>query len=611
MTFLTAGDPDPDTSLAILRALPKAGADVIELGMPFTDPMADGPAIQASSQRALKAGQTLTKTLAHGARLSQGRRRDTPLVLMGYYNPIYVYGVDTFLADANAAGVDGLIVVDLPPEEDEELCLPALKAGLNFIRLATPTTDDKRLPAVLANTSGFVYYVSITGITGAATPDPAKVADAVARIKRHTELPVAVGFGVQDRRAGARHRRGRRRRRGRLRADRCAQEQPRSRRQGDREDRDGGHRPGRLAGRRGPRRQALQAVNGRGDAIAPRPAHPYNGGGSIRRREGSGPPIIEADAMNWISNVVRPKIRSFLKRRDTPENLWIKCPETGQLVFYKDVEANQFVIPGSNYHMRMGATARLKSMFDGETWFDIAVPDVPVDPLKFRDERRYTDRLKDARSKTGTNDAIKLGFGKLDGLPVMIGVQDFDFMGGSLGMAAGEAVIKGLETAVDKGTPFIMFAASGGARMQEGILSLMQLPRTTVAVQMLREARRPYIVVLTNPTTGGVTASYAMLGDVHIAEPGALIGFAGPRVIEQTIREKLPEGFQRAEYLKEHGMVDMVVHRHELRATLSNLCRLLTKAPRRAMQPKPEPPPPRESAECRANADGHRARFIA
>jgi acetyl-CoA carboxylase carboxyl transferase subunit beta len=268
----------------------------------------------------------------------------------------------------------------------------------------------------------------------------------------------------------------------------------------------------------------------------------------------------------------------MLSRRDTPENLWIKCPESGQLVFFKDVEANQFVIPGSNYHMRMGATARLKSMFDGETWLDIGVPDVPLDPLKFRDERRYVDRLKDARTKTGMHDAVKLGYGRLDGLPVVIGVQDFDFMGGSLGMAAGEAIIKGLETAVDKGSPFILFAASGGARMQEGILSLMQLPRTTVAVQRLREAHLPYIVVLTNPTTGGVTASYAMLGDVHIAEPGALIGFAGPRVIEQTIREKLPEGFQKSEYLKEHGMVDMVVPRKELRGVLANLCRLLTKA---------------------------------
>src|SRR3989440_12128187 len=282
--------------------------------------------------------------------------------------------------------------------------------------------------------------------------------------------------------------------------------------------------------------------------------------------------------MNWLTSVVRPKIRSLL-RREVPENMWIKCPETGQLVFYKDVETNQFVIPSSNYHMRMGAAARLKSIFDGETWFDIGVPDVPIDPLKFRDERRYTDRLKDARSKTGTNDAIKLGLGKLEGLAVVIGVQDFDFMGGSLGMAAGEAVIKGLETAVGKGTPFIMFAASGGARMQEGIFSLMQLPRTTVAVQIMRESRRPYIVVLTNPTTGGVTASYAMLGDVHIAEPGALVGFAGPRVIEQTIREKLPEGFQRSEYLMEHGMVDMVVSRLELKSTIARLLKMLLKAP--------------------------------
>jgi len=196
VTFLTAGDPDAETSLALLRAIPAAGADVVELGMPFTDPMADGPAIQMSSQRALKAGQTLKKTLAM-VRAFRQADDETPLVLMGYYNPIYIYGVERFLRDAKSTGVDGLIVVDLPPEEDEELCLPALKAGVNFIRLATPTTDDKRLPAVLANTSGFVYYVSITGITGAAMADPAKVTAAVARIKRHTKLPVAVGFGVR------------------------------------------------------------------------------------------------------------------------------------------------------------------------------------------------------------------------------------------------------------------------------------------------------------------------------------------------------------------------------------------------------------------------------
>src|SRR6476469_2181834 len=197
VTFLTAGDPDPETSLALVRALPAAGADVIELGMPFTDPMADGPAIQMSSQRALKAGQTMTKTLEI-VRVFRQAHEGTPLVLMGYYNPIYVYGVDRFLRGAKSAGVDGLIVVDLPPEEDAELCLPALKAGLSFIRLATPTTDDRRLPTVLANTSGFVYYVSITGITGTATPDFGKVATAVERIKRHTPLPVVVGFGVKS-----------------------------------------------------------------------------------------------------------------------------------------------------------------------------------------------------------------------------------------------------------------------------------------------------------------------------------------------------------------------------------------------------------------------------
>ncbi|QTL03031.1 acetyl-CoA carboxylase carboxyltransferase subunit beta [Aquabacter sp. L1I39] len=297
--------------------------------------------------------------------------------------------------------------------------------------------------------------------------------------------------------------------------------------------------------------------------------------------------------MNWISNVVRPKIRDFLARREVPENLWVKCPETGQMVFHKDLEANLFVIPGSGYHMRMDATTRLKTTFDDAAYEEVALPEVPTDPLKFRDERRYADRLKDARTKTGMTDAVKVATGMLEGLPVTIAVQDFNFMGGSLGMAAGEAVVTGLETAARKGTPFIIFAASGGARMQEGILSLMQMPRTTVAIQELREAKKPYIVVLTNPTTGGVTASYAMLGDVQIAEPGALVGFAGPRVIEQTIREKLPDGFQRAEYLREHGMIDMVVHRHQMRETLGRLCRILVKAP--AVPPKARLPRPADA----------------
>ena len=281
--------------------------------------------------------------------------------------------------------------------------------------------------------------------------------------------------------------------------------------------------------------------------------------------------------MNWINSVVRPKIRSILRKKEIPDNLWVKCPETGQMIYYKDLEANQFVVPGSNYHMRMAAAARLKALFDNAEFETLALPEVPADPLKFRDERRYTDRLKDARGKTGLSDAVLAGAGRLEGQRIVAAVQDFDFLGGSLGTAAGEAVIAAMRRAVKSETPFILFAASGGARMQEGILSLMQMPRTTVAVQELREAKLPYIVVLTHPTTGGVTASYAMLGDIHIAEPGALIGFAGPRVIEQTIREQLPNGFQRAEYLHDHGMVDMVVHRHALRGTLARICNLLTR----------------------------------
>jgi acetyl-CoA carboxylase carboxyl transferase subunit beta len=290
--------------------------------------------------------------------------------------------------------------------------------------------------------------------------------------------------------------------------------------------------------------------------------------------------------VNWISNVVPPRIKDFFQRRETPDNLWVKCPQSGEMVFVKDLEANLMVVPGSGYHMRLSPKKRLEATFDGR-WEDIPVPDVATDPLKFRDEKRYVDRLKDARAKTGTSDAIRVAVGQIEGVAATVVVQDFEFMGGSLGMAAGEAIITGFETAVQRGTPLVLFAASGGARMQEGILSLMQLPRTTVGVQKLREARLPYIVVLTNPTTGGVTASYAMLGDVHIAEPGALICFAGPRVIEQTIREKLPEGFQRSEYLQAHGMVDMVVQRTDLKATLGKLCRILMKQERRAVAAAP------------------------
>ena len=305
--------------------------------------------------------------------------------------------------------------------------------------------------------------------------------------------------------------------------------------------------------------------------------------------------------MNWINNVVRPRIRSFLKPKDSgSENLWVKDPESGEMVFYRDLEANMWVVPNSNYHMKIKASDRLATFLDDGKYDTVALPSVPHDPLKFRDSKRYADRLKESRLKTGTEDAVTVGVGELFGQPVTVGVQDFDFMGGSLGMAAGSAIVTGLETAAQRRTPFVLFVSSGGARMQEGVLSLMQMPRTTVAVLRLREAGLPFIVVFTNPTTGGVTASYAMLGDVHLAEPGALIGFAGPRVIEQTIREKLPKGFQRSEYLYEHGMIDMVVHRHNLRETIGSLVGILTKSPQR--EELSETAPSRLATPVSANA---------
>ncbi len=283
--------------------------------------------------------------------------------------------------------------------------------------------------------------------------------------------------------------------------------------------------------------------------------------------------------MNWITSFVRPKITSMLGNRDVPENLWIKCPETGEMVFHTDLEENLWVIPSSGYHMKISATNRLKHLFDDGKFDEIDRPAVVQDPLKFRDSKRYNDRLKDSRAKTGLEDSIIAGIGSVKGVRLVACAHDFSFIGGSLGLAAGEAIIRAFEIAIENKCPLVMFPASGGARMQEGILSLMQLPRTTVAVEMLKEAGLPYIVVLTNPTTGGVSASYAMLGDIHIAEPGAEIGFAGKRVIEQTIHEKLPDGFQTAEYLMEHGMIDMVVSRHDLPDTLARLLKIMMNEP--------------------------------
>ncbi len=280
--------------------------------------------------------------------------------------------------------------------------------------------------------------------------------------------------------------------------------------------------------------------------------------------------------MNWLTNKVLPKIRKLTTAKDTPDNLWIKCPECGQMLFHTDLAADFMVCSHCEHHMRLGPKERFDILFDDGDYDVIELPDVQIDPLKFRDSRKYTDRLKDARNKTSDKDAMIVAHGKMGGNGTVIGVQNFNFMGGSLGMAVGEAIVAASKLAILQKAPLILFTSAGGARMQEGILSLMQMPRTTVAVQRLKEARLPFIVVLTDPTTGGVTASYAMLGDIQISEPGALICFAGPRVIEETIREKLPEGFQRAEFLLEKGMLDMVVHRRDMKETLSRIVDLIT-----------------------------------
>ncbi|MEM9013580.1 MAG: acetyl-CoA carboxylase, carboxyltransferase subunit beta [Pseudomonadota bacterium] len=286
--------------------------------------------------------------------------------------------------------------------------------------------------------------------------------------------------------------------------------------------------------------------------------------------------------MNWLSKVP-PGIKNIFKRdNDTTDTLWVKCAGCGEMIFHRDLEAANQVCPSCNHHMYLPVGERMALIFDDGECEDIELPTPVQDPLKFKDEKKYVDRLRDYRRKTGQDDAMRVARGKIGGRSAVAAVQNFKFMGGSMGMALGEAIIAAAEAAVSTASPLIVFTASGGARMQEGILSLMQMPRTTIAVQMMREAKLPFIIVLTNPTTGGVTASFAMLGDVHLAEPGALIGFAGPRVIEQTIREKLPEGFQRAEFLQEKGMVDLVVDRKDLHAVLSRLIRVLSPAGVRA-----------------------------
>lgn len=279
--------------------------------------------------------------------------------------------------------------------------------------------------------------------------------------------------------------------------------------------------------------------------------------------------------MNWLSNLVRPKLRALVRKTDVPDNLWTNCPSCGQMLYHRDLEANLHVCSKCGHHLRLRAHKRIEMLFDEGRFATVATPEALVDPLRFRDRKRYGERLRDAQAATGMNDAIVLAEGKIGGHAAVIAALDFEFMGGSMGVAVGNAFLAGARLAVRRRAPFIAISSSGGARMQEGILALMQLPRTVIAVQEVREAGLPYITVLADPTTGGVSASFAMLGDIAIAEPGAVIGFAGARVIEETIRQTLPDGFQRSEYLHEHGMLDLVVPRSELKPTLARLLRLL------------------------------------
>lgn len=279
--------------------------------------------------------------------------------------------------------------------------------------------------------------------------------------------------------------------------------------------------------------------------------------------------------MNWLTNFVRPKLRALVKKSDVPENLWHKCPGCDRMIFHRDLEKHLHVCQHCNHHFRISADQRLAILFDDGAYRRVPLDNVPDDPLRFRDQKRYTDRLKEARNKTKERDAVVVASGHIDGFPVVVALFNFDFMGGSMGMAAGEGIVAAARLAIGERATLVVNPASGGARMQEGILSLMQMPRTVIAVQEVKEAGLPYIVLLTDPTTGGVSASFAMLGDIHIAEPGATIGFAGRRVIEQTVRENLPDDFQRSEFLLEHGMIDSIVPREALNETLGRIIGLL------------------------------------
>ena len=536
-----------------MHALVKAGADILELGVPFSDPMADGPVIQRASERALKNHISLQDVLGM---VREFRLKDdtTPVVLMGYLNPIEVTGYERFASQAAAAGVDGVLTVDLPPEEAVAFT-PALRQhNLDAIFLLAPTSNVERIERIAAAASGFIYYVSLRGVTGAAHMDVNEVEAKLKTIRRHTRLPLGVGFGINSPEIAA--------------------------------------TMARIADAVIVGSAIVKRIEGTGRQSRP---HPHRGTGVSRapargdgRRDRFGRTSIRRPRMSWFDKLVPPRIKSQAgaKKVTMPEGLWKKCPACGAVLYSAEIENNQNVCPKCTHHMRVGArrNVRLELFLDWNSANpgkdEIGANIAPLDVLKFKDTKKYKDRLSESRVATGETDALVAVAGALKGTPLVACAFEFGFMGGSMGSVVGERFVRAANVCLEREIPLVCFSASGGARMQEALFSLMQMAKTSAVLARLGERRIPYISVLTDPTMGGVSASLAMLGDVIIAEPKALIGFAGPRVIEQTVREKLPEGFQRSEFLLEHGAVDMIVDRRELRDRIAGMLAMLMRQPR-------------------------------
>ena len=550
--FITAGDPEPGWTVPLMHRLVEAGADLLELGVPFSDPMADGPVIQRSSERALAKGMTIHRVLEAVSAFRQ-RDRETPVVLMGYLNPIEVVGYEPFARQAREVGVDGVLTVDLPPEEAGELVDALTSQGMAPVFLLAPTTTEARIAEICRMARGFVYYVSLKGVTGSDRLDPVAVAEKLALVRRHTALPIGVGFGIKD-------------------PESAAQVAAVS---------DAVVIGSALVARLEALSRRARAGRARGLVVRCRSARRHRRGafrcGLAAGRSG----MATSDwGMDWFKKLLPSRIRTDgTGKRVVPEGLWTNCPACKAVLYQAELERNANVCPKCDHHMRIGARRRIDLFLDPEPRTEIGDSVEPVDFLRFKDTKRYKDRLSQAQKATEESDALVVMAGRIQGQPVVICAFEFEFMGGSMGSVVGERFVRGVNAGIEQRAPVVCFSASGGARMQEALVSLMQMAKTSAALGALSARGLPYISVLTDPTMGGVSASLAMLGDINIAEPGALIGFAGPRVIEQTVRQTLPEGFQRSEFLLQHGAIDMIVDRRVLRDKIAALLGLLGRRP--------------------------------